>query len=675
MNKLFEDKTENINEIKQEIKQLSDEIRLHNDLYYNKSSPEISDEEYDGLAQRLKLLESRYPKLANFNSPNKTVGADVVSSVFSKITHKIPMLSLENAFNQNDITDFIDRILKFLKISEENLEFCCEQKIDGVSASIIYKDGELHTGATRGNGFVGELITPNIMGVFGIPSNISLLGEVEIRGEVYMPLSSFEKLNKERKNESLPTFSNPRNAASGSLRQLDPNITKARELSFFAYYISSVDGVFVKKQSDQLKLLEEIGFKVPKYFVCNNINEIVSSYSDMISDREMLDYQIDGEVIKVNDIFYQDRLGTVGKSPRYSIAFKFPAEKVRTIIQDISVNVGRSGTITPVAVLHPVMVGGALISKSTLHNFEEIRRKDIRIGDVVMVQRAGDVIPKIIEVDVSLRRDNSEEYEIPKHCPSCGEKLVQDPDLVLLYCPNHHSCPAQKIRYMMHFVSNKCFNIIGLGQKQIEYFYNENMINSPTDIFRLKNYNLLERKGWDYTSAHKLFDNIEKSRDISAEKFVVSLGIEGVGEVSARNLMQYFKSFENIRNASIEDLLMVDGIGDLVALHIFDFFRSRSNIEFIDELLNEISIHYDIIKYIQNIDNVFFGKVIVFTGKLTSISREEAKRKAISFGAIVSSSVSSATDILIVGEKPGSKLKKAVALGIKIMSEEDWISA
>lgn len=652
-----------------EIERLSEEIRKHDDLYYNKSTPTISDHEYDQLRQRLLSLERQYPELDREDSPSHTVGPTVLAP-FAKIEHKIPMLSLENAFTRQEIEGFIEKICRYLNVDLlREFAFCGEPKIDGLSASMIYRKGKLEVASTRGNGYVGENITENIKAIQNIPQLINTEAEeIEVRGEVYMPISSFEKLNECRRRNAEPLFSNPRNAASGSLRQLDSSITASRNLKFFAYYLEPHNCNF---QTDLLRELKNLGFEVAEFTLCENIDQIVNFYERTIENRSRLDYEIDGTVFKMNSLELQDRLGFIGRNPRHSIAFKFPEDKASTVLRDIEINVGRSGTITPVAILEPIAIGGVVVSRATLHNFDEIRRLNIAVGDTVILKRSGEVIPKITSV---LVKNTQKCYEIPTICPSCKSKLVQDSGVVRLYCPNHYTCPSQVVNYLIYFASKHCFKIDGLGKNQIKSLYRDGLLKSPLDIFELYKNSLHMRIGFGDISARKLIDSIESSKNITFDRLITSLAIPNVGAISAKLIAAKFERLEDLIQCTVEELVEIDGIGQLMALDIYSFFNNQINLKFIDQLLRYIHIIYTKNNN-QNIrpNNKFYGKTIVFTGKLTTISRDEAKQQALKCGAKVASTVSKNTDYLVIGEKPGSKLKVAEELRIEIITENEWL--
>ncbi|MDR1034657.1 MAG: NAD-dependent DNA ligase LigA [Holosporales bacterium] len=670
-----------------EAEHLRREIRKHDRLYYNSAFPEISDSEYDELRNRLKELETEFPEIITKDSPSNKIGAPIGLDS-TKVQHKNPMLSLENAFSEEDLKNFLHRVSRFLMLQQPDISFCAERKIDGLSASIIYENGSLKYAATRGDGYVGEDITRNLMTIKDIPYEIGMDGEIEVRGEVYMPVAIFEELNKKREEADERLFSNPRNAAAGSIRHLDPAVTASRNLRFFAYYIDFFDqGIEVNTQYEMLGLLKSLGFIVSDYELCHKkkgtlLNNMMDFYTRTLNSRWLLEYEIDGVVFKTNEIKLQKRLGFIGRSPRHSIAFKFPAEEAKTKVLDISVNIGRSGKVTPVAILEPVVLSGATISRATLHNCEEIKRKCISIGDTVTILRSGDVIPKIISIDSSVRHQGSKSFDIPDRCPACGYKLVKRNGHIDLFCSNRYRCPSQISKYISYFVSKSCFDIIGLGERQVEEFYAEGRIKSAIDIFRLQEVDnlasisnkLSQKHGWSEVSVQNLFESINKSRTIGLPKFVTSLGIPGVGEVVAQILSNEFGSIEDLSLASIEKLSEISGLGEITASEIFDFFRDELNKGFVHELLNFVHIEPFHKKEIGNKSNRFYNKIIVFTGKLIKLSRSEAKQMAASMGALVSSTVSTKTDFVIFGENPGMKLRKAEELNIAILTEDEFLS-
>ncbi|MGC0371411.1 MAG: hypothetical protein DGJ47_000100 [Rickettsiaceae bacterium] len=671
----------------QRINTLRRVILQHNQKYYTEDNPTISDAEYDSLYQELVVLEEKNPELITPNSPTQQVGSKVQDK-FEKHPHLKPMLSLGNAFSEDDIHNFLDKIKRYL-----NIDYCpdvfCEPKIDGISFSATYQHGRLICGATRGDGKIGENITQNIKTIKGLPHHINYQKLIEIRGEIYIDKNDFLELNKLQQSLNLPEFANPRNAAAGSLRQLDSNVTASRPLKYFAYALGHSEDIFTKNQSDLIEKLNKLGFHTnPVFCKARSVNEIMGFYNHLTQEREGLKHEIDGIVYKINSYALQDRLGFIAKSPRFAIAHKFPAITASTELLDITIQVGRTGVLTPVAELKPVNIGGTNVSRATLHNFQELEKLDIRIGDMVYIHRAGDVIPKITGSKSSQTKDRSHPISPPKQCPSCGADVHIHKDDVLIRCNNGLSCPKQLSESLKHFVSKNALNIDGLGKKQVEFLLDKNLIQTPLDIFFLKQKNInsltkLENMdGWGQKSVEKMFDNIEKSKNVSLAKFIYALGIRHIGQTNAKMLAKefpsaglFFAAMKKIANNdlnTIETLTNIDGIGDKMVVDIKEFFTSKHNIEIISELIKTL----DVQSYEEVIDSkkqILLGKKILFTGTLTKLSRGEAKSQAESLGAKVVSSISSNTDMLIVGEKAGSKLKKAQDLGVKTLSEDEWI--
>jgi DNA ligase (NAD+) len=656
------------------IKELSLIIEKHNYLYHNKDKPEISDGEYDSFIKEINNIEVNFPNLIKKNNPYKKIGSKI-SNKFKKIKHIAPMLSLANAFNKNDLSDFIDRINKFLNNDpKNNINFICEPKIDGLSLNLLYKGGLLITAATRGDGYVGEDVLANITEIKGIPrtlNNQNFPKEIEIRGEIYLNKKDFLKLN-ETLDEKYK-FSNPRNAAAGSLRQLDSQISNKRPLKFIAHGIGTSD----KKYDNILKFYNDLKkWKIPfnNLIESNNSIEKMMGYFKLIEKkRSSLEYDIDGIVFKINDYKLQNRLGFVGKNPRWSIAFKFSAEKTSTKILKIDFQVGRTGAITPVARLQEVNIGGVLVSNATLHNFDEINKKDIRLGDVVEIQRAGDVIPQVLRV-IKRKKNRSKLLLPPKTCPSCNGKILKEVDEAVLRCLNTNTCEAQKIGQLIHFVSKKNINIDGFGEKQIKQFFKLNIIKNLDDIFFLsKNKDIIiELEGWGDTSYKNLIQSIDSSKKISLDKFIFSLGIRFVGETISKILSKEFLSIENFikYSGNSKRLESIEGIGPKAINSIFKFFIQKENVNTVHRLKKLLTIE----DYIEPISNNFFSKKnLVFTGSLKLLSRDEAKHLSQQKGAKILSTISSRTDFLIIGEKPGSKLKKARDLNINILTEKEWL--
>lgn len=662
------------------IAELRKEIEKHNKLYYEDDAPKISDAKYDALKRELEELEKKHSSQQDMFSPTQTVGY-APSGKFKKVTHQRPMLSLDNAFEVDDVIDFTDRIHKYLKLDNSQIiEFICEPKIDGLSFSAVFKNGKLFSAATRGDGQVGEDITENIKTVIDFPTSVSLKDEFEVRGEVYINKLEFLELNKRREANGEALFANPRNAAAGSLRQLDASITKERGLRYFIWggYIPQA-----KHQKDFHEKFKSLGFSTnPLVRTAESVEDLMSYYKMISEARADLQYDIDGVVYKVNEIALQERLSDVGRAPRWAIAHKFPAEKAITKINDIIVQVGRTGALTPVAILEPIGVGGVLVSRATLHNEDEIRRKDFRIGDTVTIQRAGDVIPQVLEVDLAKRPQGTTEYHLPLNCPVCGSPTERDEDKAIRRCTGGMKCEAQIIEKLKHFVSKGAFNIDGLGEKQIEEFHEKHLIKTPADIFRLqeKNNNLDLKiqswEGWGEKSTSNLFNSIERAKAITFDRFIYSLGIRYIGEVNSKLLAKHFVRLENLldlRNdlLSKEALLNIEGIGEVVADSIIHFLAEPFNLLIISELLKYVEIR----EYkLDVVSSPITGKNVIFTGTLTAFTREEAKDKAEKLGAKVVSSVTSKTDYVIAGSDAGSKLKKANELGIKVLTENEWIN-
>ena len=695
-----------MSEIEEKIKNLKAEIAKHDESYHGLDAPIISDAKYDELRKKLEEFRKDFPQF--FAEEKEKVGGKTLEN-FSKIRHKKPMLSLANAFVREDVEDFINRLNRFLGLDKKEeiadlfsfaqatkIELFCETKIDGLSFSARFEDGKLIEAATRGDGEIGEDVTQNIKTISGFP--LQLLGKnipkiFEIRGEIYMGKKDFEELNIRQEERGKKIFANPRNAAAGSLRQLDSSITASRKLSYFAYSLGETSADFIcNSQADLHKKLHEFGFKTESHSkLCANIDEVLELYEKISNNRYQLDYDIDGLVYKVNDFALQERLGFVARSPRWAIAHKFAAEKGKTKINNIIIQIGRTGALTPVAVLEPVNIGGVIVSRATLHNQDEIARKDIRINDVVMIQRAGDVIPQVLQVDLSQRQNDSTPFLFPKNCPICGSEIKKTEDDVVLRCLGGLSCEAQLKETLKHFVSKDAFDITGLGKKQIENFFEEKRIRSFADIFALEENEktstdpLRQKLGWGDKSVDNLFFAINLKREISLEKFIYAIGIRHVGETTAKLLAQHFVSFENFKkimlslaildlqalqqNNFYQDFVALDGIGEKMAQAVLDYFADSRNLQMVLDLEPHLQIQ-DAKAKIS--DSKLAGKSIIFTGSLERMSRAEAKKKAEDFGMKVVGSVSAKTDFVIVGSEAGSKLKKAQELGLKILNEEEW---
>jgi len=744
-----------------EMAKLAKDIRRHDELYHQKDAPEISDAEYDALRARYKKLHTEFPHLAPKDDPEKKVGAAPATG-FSKVTHTMPMLSLGNAFSDEDIEDFLASIRRFLKLGEdEKLAFMAEPKIDGLSCSIRYEKGKLVQAATRGDGTVGENITANVRTIKSVPHELKGAHPdvVEIRGEIYLTRDDFMKINEQRAKDDEPLFANPRNAAAGSVRQLDSSITASRPLQFFGYSLGEISelgpgggppllasltlasecqgeghhraagesnaqqartnplplagrvrvggaqqGQIFKSQADIRKQIKQWGFALNEPArLCTGAEELLAYYHELESTRHKLPFDIDGVVYKLNRLDWQERLGFVSRAPRWAVAHKFAPQKAETKLNKILISVGRTGALTPVAMLKPVTVGGVVVSRATLHNEDEIARKDVREGDVVYLQRAGDVIPQVTGVDLKQRPKNSKPFKFPDRCPECGSLAMREEGMAARRCTGGLICPAQGVERLRHFASRNAFNIEGLGDERIHELWEDKLLHSPADIFRLHKHRaeLEEREGWGEKSVSKLIDAIEARRTIAFDRFIYALGIRQVGEATAKLLARHYRSVAAWRAAMMEarkcvtsleaektegrkkrssevthdawnDLDDIEQIGPLVARDIVAFFAEKHNREVLDDLAKELTVT-DYAVPTGSRAAKLAGKTIVFTGTLTSMSRPEAKAKAEALGANVAGSVSSKTDFVVVGEDAGSKAKKAQELGVKVLSEDEWL--
>ncbi len=684
-----------------ELERLAKEIAHHDKLYYQKSAPEISDADYDALRQRNNAIEKRFPALVRPDSPSKRVGAKPESG-FAEVRHAVPMLSLNNAFTREDVEDFVARIRRFLSLKDgEPIELTAEPKIDGLSASLRYEKGKFVLGATRGDGTVGENVTANLRHVRGVPHTLKgrdIPDVVEVRGEVYMARSDFAVLNKQREKEELQVYANPRNSASGSLRQIDPAVTAERKLRFFAYAWGEISEAPADSYWHFLERLGRWGFHVnPKAKLCKSPDAALDFYEAIAGERAKLDYDIDGVVYKVNRLDWQQRLGMVSRAPRWAIAHKFPAEQAQTVLEKITIQVGRTGTLTPVANLTPVTVGGVVVSRATLHNEDYIAEKDIREGDTVVIQRAGDVIPQVLEVVKARRPRGAKGYEFPKKCPCPLESdAVREPGEAARRCTGALACPFQQFERLRHFVSRDALDIEGLGHTHIENFRDEGLIDTPADIFRLHKHKakLLEREGWGEQSVANLLAAIEARRQVPLDKFIYALGIRQVGQATARLLAKHYRSLDKwlsaMREAEKErrknadetkkaelvgpqfaELRSIEQIGFGVADEIVEFFGESHNLRALKDLTDEVTIEDFVAPAATK--SAISGKTIVFTGTLTGMGRNEAKARAEALGATVASSVSKKTDLVVIGADAGSKAKKAEELGIETIDEDAWL--
>jgi DNA ligase (NAD+) len=681
-----------------ELQRLAGEIAHHDALYYRQDRPEISDAEYDALRERNASIEARFPHLVREDSPSVRIGAAPVEA-FGKVMHAVPMLSLGNVFDDEGVRDFLERIRRFLGLETvEGLAFTAEPKIDGLSITLRYEKGRLVQGATRGDGYQGENVTANVRTIADIPKAIkskSFPDPFEVRGEIYMSRAAFQRLNEGQAERGERTFANPRNAAAGSLRQLDPAISASRPLQFFAYGWGEAPELPANTQWGIYRAMADWGFPLnPLAKLTNSVEEMLDTYRDIESGRAGLDYDIDGVVYKLDRLDLQQRLGFVSRSPRYAVAHKFPAEKATTTLRDIEIQVGRTGALTPVAKLEPVTVGGVVVQNATLHNEDEIARKDVRIGDTVIVQRAGDVIPQILGVVEGKRPKGAKRFSFPTVCPACGSHAVREVNPVtgkedaVRRCTGGLICPAQRVERLKHFVSRNAFDIEGLGEKHIKAFYDDGLIQSPQDIFTLAERDrrsttrLEAREGWGETSAAKLFAAIEARRKVKLDRFIYALGIPHVGEITGRLLARAYGSVEAFRDAMLAaardrvgeayaELDNIEGIGPTVAEAIADFFAEPHNVDVVDELLREVRP-----EPLEAIDHAspISGKTVVFTGSLEKMTRPEAKARAERLGAKVAGSVSKKTDYVVAGPGAGSKLKDAERLGLKVLSEDEWLA-
>jgi DNA ligase (NAD+) len=688
---------------KKELARLAETIARHDRLYHEKDAPEISDAEYDALRRRNLALEQRFPDLVRADSPSRRVGAAPAAG-FAKVTHAKPMLSLDNAFDDEDVRAFFTSVRNFFRRPEDlarvdpaTIEVAAEPKIDGLSCSLRYEQGELVLAATRGDGVTGEDVTANVKTLRGVPHRLKGRGwpqTIEIRGEVYMERPGFFALNAEREKAGEPVFANPRSSAAGSLRQLDPSVTAERPLQFFAYAWGEASAPVAETHSKAIERFQAWGLPVnPLSRLCRGVDEVLAFHREIAEKRASLPYDIDGVVYKVNDLDLEERLGFAARAPRWAIAHKFPAEQAQTVLEKISIQVGRHGTLTPVAELAPITVGGVVVERATLHNEDEITRKDIREGDTVVVQRAGDVIPQVVSVVLERRPKGSKPYvlsaEISRggdgkpRCPICHSLAVREEGEAAWRCTGGLICPAQAVERLRHFVSRDAFDVEGLGYKHLTAFWQDKLIRTPADIFRLDAKVIAEREGWGEQSARKLNDAIDGRRKIALDRFIYALGIPQVGQQTAKLLARHYKSFARWRKAMEEaknpesdawrELNDIHGIGEDMATDIVGFFAETHNRDLLDDLEREVTI-VDYAGARGATTSPLSGKSIVFTGTLTAMSRSEAKARAEALGANVAASVSGKTDYLVVGSDAGSKAEKAKALGVTTISEDEWLA-
>ena len=671
---------------------LEAEIKAHDEAYYAKDAPTVSDAEYDALRQRYNAIEAKFPDLRTLDSLSRKVGV-APSRGFAKVRHAVPMLSLDNAFSDEDVTDFVGRIRRFLNLKEdEDIAFTAEPKIDGLSMSLRYEDGALVKAATRGDGAEGEDVTANVKTIKDVPQQLKgkdVPAVCEVRGEVYMTKAAFLELNRKQAEAGKQLYVNPRNTAAGSLRQLDPSITASRPLHFFAYAWGEMSEMPAETQSGMLKWFKKAGCQTnPLWKTCSSVEELLAFHHDIGLQRAGLDYDIDGVVYKVDRLDLQQRLGFVSRTPRWAIAHKFAAERAATIVRDIEIQVGRTGALTPVAKLEPITVGGVVVQNATLHNQDEIERLGVRIGDTVTIQRAGDVIPQVVEV-VADKPRGAKPYSFPKKCPCplktevVREVIAGGEEGARAHCTGEFACPFQRTQHLMHFVSRRAFDIDGLGEKQIQLFYENGWVKEPGDIFTLaardKKINLKEVEGYGETSVNNLYQAIEARRTISLERFIYALGIRHVGETTAVALARGYGTWEAFHDACLKvvagdeetkaEMDALDQIGETVIEAIADFFGETHNRKMVERLVEQVTIAG---AEKPKTDTPVAGKTVVFTGALEKMTRDEAKAMAERLGAKVAGSVSKKTDYLVAGPGAGSKLAEAKKHGVAVLSEDDW---
>jgi DNA ligase (NAD+) len=666
----------NRSEAKTRVAKLRDEINHHRYLYHVLDKQEISEAALDSLKKELFDLEQQYPDLVTPDSPTQRVGGEVASG-FKKVQHSSRMLSLNDAFDENDLNEWVERLKRFDAETAVGIDFYVEPKVDGLAISLIYIDGRLQTAATRGNGLIGEDVTHAIKTIESVPlalnplkkSGTTLPERVEVRGEVYLSKKDFDAINKEREKNDLPLYMNPRNTAAGSVRQLDPKLTASRNLKFIAYSLPVDLGQ--KTHEQEHELLQELGFRTdPLCTRVSSITEVMKLYEAWQKKREKLTYQIDGMVVVVNDNAAFAEFGVVGKAPRGAIAMKFPAEQVTTIVEDIQVQVGRTGVLTPVAHLQPVRVAGTIVKRATLHNLDEVRRLDIRVGDTVIIEKAGDIIPDVVEVLVNLRAKKALEFQMPKTCPVCETTVIQHDGEVAYVCPNKE-CPAKVREQLYYFVGKSAFDIDGLGPAIIDQLMDSALVATAADIFRLKTEDLLPLERFAEKSAENTIAAIQARRTIPLSRFIISLGIKHVGVQTAVSLAEEFETLKNLRHATREDLEAVEDIGPTVADSIIEYLEDPAHQHLIDDLVSFVTVEPQ--KKVVAPNGPLTGKSILFTGTLETMTRSEAQEKARALGADIESTVTKNLSILVVGDKPGSKLTKAQKLGAQILTEQQFL--
>ena len=658
---------------KKRIEELRDLLNTFNYQYHVLDNPSVSDAEYDRNMQELIKLEAENPEFMSEDSPSVRVGGTVLD-IFEKVTHKSPMLSLGNAFNEGDLRDFDRRVRQ--GIDGANVRYICELKIDGLAVSLHYEKGRFIQGATRGDGVTGEDITQNLKTIKAIPLRLNEEVTLEARGEAYMPKRSFVKLNEEKEQNGEDVFANPRNAAAGSIRQLDPKIAAKRNLSMFVYGLANVEEKTIPSHSESLDFLGELGFKTnPNRRTCETIEEVIAYVEEWQEKRPHLDYEIDGIVIKVDDVALQESLGTTAKSPRWAIAYKFPAEEVVTRLTGIELSVGRTGVVTPTAELEPVRVAGTIVRRASLHNEDLIREKDIRIGDYVVVKKAGDIIPEVVNVIFDKRTGEEEEYHMPTHCPACESELVRLEEEVALRCINP-TCPAQIREGLIHFVSRNAMNIDGLGERVITQLFDADYIRTFADLYALTKEQLLQLERFGEKSATNLIQAIENSKENSLERLLFGLGIRHVGAKAARTFAEHFETMDELVKATEEELKAINEIGEKMAQSVVTYFDNEDVLELLQQFKEYgVNMTYKGIKIadLQNVESYFAGKTVVLTGKLEVMGRSEAKKKIEALGGKVTGSVSKSTDLVVAGESAGSKLAQAEKHNVEVWNEERFL--
>ena len=656
-------------EAEKRIKELRQKTEYYAKKYYDDDAPEISDFEYDMLMLELRNLESKYPEYASKDSLTQKVGGTVKEG-FEKVTHVVPLQSLQDVFDYESIYDFDNKARSIAKENNKDLKYVVETKIDGLSVALEYKNGEFVRGATRGNGLVGEDITQNLKTIKHIPMKLTEKIDIIVRGEVFIGTKEFEALNDERAKNDEPLFANARNAAAGSLRQLDSSITAKRPLDIFIFNVQKSDNIEFKSHYESLLYLEKLGFNVnPVKILCNNMNEVISAIEKIGTDRPELSFGIDGAVIKVDDLNLRKIMGQTAKVPKWAIAYKYPPEKKETILKDIICQVGRTGVITPLAILEPVVVAGSTISKTTLHNEDFINVKDLKIGDHILIQKAGDVIPEVVGVLKEKRNGNEKKFIMPKTCPVCGAEVVREFGESAYRCIGIE-CPAKALQNIVHFASREAMNIDGLGESIIEQLVNNNLINNIADIYYLSLEDIASLKKDGKKFAQNLFDAINNSKNNDLDRLICGLGIRNVGSKLAKVLAKRFETLDKLASSSIIELNMIEEVGEIIANNIYEFFRQEQTKDLVEKLKNA-NVNMTYLKAVSN-DERFYGKTFVLTGTLEKYTRDEASEIIENFGGKTSGSVSKKTDYVLAGEDAGSKLRKANELGIKVISESDF---